>query len=423
MISPVKGIAISLALMLISTLSHANQNDGYKVVILDGETIPKSLGRPIKDLSLAAVNNGVVEPIPYQIDEYNVGGAVYFEDWDVPMEGTKGTMDNTDKILFLLKDAGEKHQNQPYDGEFIAEIRIKNQDNEPRFVYLVEGSRLRSDEQYVRYSSEAARVETDFYDLTYDPDNHVIWKEFNIASFDGDQPFDTMKIRFDAGFITSLTTVQLNNQHVIAKPKGERIGPIRTTTQLELTIWVVEIPIFTASLQLHHYPKSLVYDMRVVIPEFRRSLIVDPAASVSLDGNGLLGGRVYTAAGPKEGALIDGQMTETDQRLIDAGFSPDKNWIYTQTNRNLDVIAFFDYVGGTNEPLSVVFMDDAELEDKPERFKGQLANVGIRLDNMPTSGFLGFVVSLFVDDKFEGPPSRFSRELRNLADIEVRDIH
>lgn len=416
-----------LFLGVICTSSFAASTDddqGYQAMILDGESIPVALGQSISELSLAAVRDGILEPIPYQIDEYNVGGAVYFDGWDVPLAGTQGVFDPEDKLLFLLKDAGDKRGREPYDGDFVAEIRVKDNSGDTgyRYVYLVRGSRLRAEEQYVRYSADIARVETDFYELIYNRENHLIWEDFRIFGYEGDEPFDTMKIRLGAGVLTSMTQVELNNKHVIAKPRGERIGPIRTITQLEMTLYVLEIPLFTASLQLHHYPKSLLYDLRVIIPEFRRALIVDPHVAVSLDGNGLLGATVYTAGGPQEGAPVDGKMTEQEQALHDAGVSMDKNWFYTSTNKNLDVIAFVDSLSDKEIPMSLVLVDDAETADQPERFKGQLPNFGLRIDDMPMSGLLGFAVSLFVDDKFQGKPARFTRSLRTLPDMEVRSF-
>lgn len=413
-----------MALFSASSFAKTTVDDEYQAVILDGHSLPQALGYSISELSLAAVKDGLLEPVPYQIDEYNVGGAVYFEDWDVPLSGTETIFDKDDKLLFLMKDAGPKKTNEPYDGEFVAEIRVRDRDAEGgyRYVYLVKGSRLRSEEQYVRYSADLGKVETDFYDLTYNQDNHLIWENFRIFSYDGGEPFDTMKIRLGAGVLTSVTQVELNNKHAIAKPKGERIGPIRTTTQLEMTLWVLEIPLFTASLQLHHYPKSLVYDLRVIIPEFRRSLVVDPRVAVSLDGNNLTGGRVYTAAGPAEGAPVDGEMNEKEQAMIEAGLSEDNNWLYTATNKNLDVIAFVDSISDKKIPLSLVLMDNSTMDDEPERFRGQLPNFGLRIDEMPKSGLLGFVVSLYVDDKFPGKPATFSRQLRTLPEIEVRGI-
>ncbi|MDX1693216.1 MAG: hypothetical protein R3208_05590 [Ketobacteraceae bacterium] len=402
----------------------APEDDGYQVIILDGTSLPGALGNDISDLSLAAVRDGLMEPVPFQIDEYNEGGAVYFDRWEVPLAGTRQIFDEEDKLLFLLKDAGSKRRHEPYDGEFLAEIRVKDPAAEGsyRYAYLVRGSRLRSEEQYVRYSDELGRVETDFYELVFDKDNHLIWKRFDIFSYEGNQPFDTMKIRLGAGFMTSLANVELNNKNVIAQSGGVRVGPIRTTTQLEMTVWMFEIPLFTASLQLHHYPKSLIYDLRLIMPEFRRALVVNPTASVSLDGNRLMGARLMTAAGPEDGVIVDGKMTEREQAMLEAGLSPEKNWLYTHTGKNLDVIAFIDFLGEDVQPLSLVLTDDAEVEDKPERFRGQLPNFGIRIDDMPKSGLFGFVVSLFVDDSFKGPPAKFSKALRTLPEIRVVTI-
>ncbi|MCG8671317.1 MAG: hypothetical protein MI867_18065 [Pseudomonadales bacterium] len=423
MMRRVTNLILSGLLCFIALSSQAAVvHDEFKAMIIDGDSVPQAIGYSIDQLSLAAVKDGLLEPIPFQIDEYNVGGALYFEGWDVPIDGTQGIMDGADKLLFLLKDAGAKRGKQPYDGKFIAEIKVSDESMAERYVYLVSGSRLRSEEQYVRYSSEMARVETDFYELSYDPENHLIWKNFTVPSYRGEEPFDTMKIRLGAGFITSLATVELNNKHLVAEPKGERIGPIRTSTQLELTVWMLELPIFTASLQLHHYSKSLVYDMRVVIPEFRRSLIVNPTASVSLDGNGLIGAKVVTATGPETSLVVDGEMGEQEQALIEKGINANQNWLFTGTNRDLDLISYFDYIGQTEEALSLVLVDDKQIEDKPERFVGQLPQLGYRIENMPTTGLFGLAVSLYMDEKFEGNPAQFSRLLRALPDVEVRGI-
>ena len=57
--------------------------DAFKTIMIDGMELPNAVGKPIKEFSLAAVIDDDMEPIPFQIDEYNEGGAVYFEDWGV----------------------------------------------------------------------------------------------------------------------------------------------------------------------------------------------------------------------------------------------------------------------------------------------------------------------------------------------------
>lgn len=392
--------------------------DAYKVIQISGSDVPNTLGMEIDNLSLAAVIDDVVEPIPYQIDEYNTGGAIYFEEWDVPIDGTKGLFDENDKLLFLFKDAGPRKADHHFvDGEVVAEIQLTGKDGVQRYVYFLRDSKLRSQEQYVRYSSELARVETDFYSLTYDKENHLKWLDFSARDFVGEPPLDSMKIRLDGGLVTSFTQTSLNNDEFVAIPTGEVTGPIRSTTQLKVTLWLMNLPILKISLQLHHYPKAMFYDVRVLMPSVRRKLLVDPVLALSTEGNKLLGATMRSALGPKEGGVVDGVVDENEQKMIESGVTQEDNWIWVSTKRNLDLAAFFNFLGDTNEPIAMQLMDSFDHEDPPERFVGQLPNLGYKILNFPDSGFFGFVVSIFIDKGFKGEPEIFTERIRTSPEI------
>ena len=130
-------------------------------------------------------------------------------------------------MKLLGRSEPRKSKDQVYDGEVIAEFELQGEQGN-RFVYLVKDSKLRSDEQYVRYSSEMALVETDFYNLSYDTENHLKWKDFSYKNYVGEPPLDTMKIRFKGGVLSEHLTTSLNNDQIVAEPAGEIIGPIRT---------------------------------------------------------------------------------------------------------------------------------------------------------------------------------------------------
>ena len=394
--------------------------DAYKVIQISGNDVPNALGIEIADLSLAAVIDDVMEPVPYQIDEYNTGGAIYFENWDVPIDGTKGLMDGNDKLLFLFKDAGPRKQKHHFvDGELVAEIELTDKRGVKRYAYLLRGSKLRSQEQYVRYSSELAHVETDFYSLTYDKENHLKWIDFEARNFVGEPPLDSMKIRLDGGLVTPITQTSLNNDEFVALPMGEVTGPIRSTTQLKVTLWLMNLPILKISLQLHHYPKAMLYDVWVLMPSVRRKLLVDPVLTLSTEGNKLLGATMRTALGPKEGGIVDGVIDANEQQMIESGVNQTKNWVWISTRRNLDLAAFFNFLGETNEPIALQLMDSFDHEDPPERFVGQLPNLGYKILNFPQSGFFGFVVSIFLDQGFEGNPEVFTEDLRTPPEIRI----
>lgn len=397
--------------------------DAYKVITIEGEDMPVALGQNIDDLSLAAIQDNVMEPVPFQIDQYNTGGAIYFDGWEVPMAGDAKKMDPTDKLLFLFKDAGVRRKStDPYDGEVLAEIKLKDTAGIERFVYLVRGSRLRSEEQYVRYSAEMGVVETDFYSLRYNKDNHLKWDDFQYLNYVGERPLDSMKLRLKTGLVSSIAPTELNNDDLVALPTGEKIGPIRTTTQLDFTLYLVKLPILQLSLQIHHYPKAVMYDVRGIIPEVRRYLLKDPSIAMTLDANRLLGSTIRMANGPKEPGVVDGKIDALETQMRQVHFTPQQNWYWVSTKRNLDIVAYLDYLGDFNEPISPVLDDDLTNEDPPEVFPGQLPNVGYRIDSFPMKGFLGFVVSIYVSDGLEGDPEVFTQQLRTIPELQVRPL-
>ncbi|MBA54553.1 MAG: hypothetical protein CMK89_08875 [Pseudomonadales bacterium] len=416
-----------LLLFLINTarcyalLPPLSQIDAFKVITLEGEDIPWVIGWNLEELSLAAMVDGVMEPIPFQIDQYNTGGAIYFEGWHIPMAGKPEQMDGTDKLLFLFKDAGARRPPRtPYDGEMVAEIVTRDQDGVERFVYLVRNSRLRSDEQYVRYSAEIGLVETDFYSLRYNQENHLKWDEFSCVNYLGDRPLDSLKLRLNTGIVTSVTNTELNNDQIIALPTSEIIGPIRTTTQLEVNMYLFGVPIMKMSMQIHHYPKSIMFDVRGVIPELRRRLMVNPTLTMSVDANHLLGAATYTSAWPDQPGIVDGVVDDNERQMIEAGLDPADNWIWVTSKRNLDIVAFVDYLGNFKEPMSLLYEDNLTRDDPPEMFPGQMPNVGYGIDSFPTNGFIGLVVSMFISEKFVGDPEQFAPYIRTLPALEVR---
>lgn len=416
---------VCVCFVLFSARVNANElppldlQEAYKPILIEAGDLPAN-GMAIERLSLAAIIDDVVEPIPFQIDEYNEGGAVYFKDWDVPLSGSPEVFDGLDKLLFIYKDAGPRRRDyHVFDGDIVAEIELEGISGIKRYVYLLQVSKLRSDEYYVRYSSDLARVETDFYTLTYQPENHLNWRDFAFKNYLDKNPLDSMKLRLNAGLMTSLSPIELSNDDMVATPSGERVGPIRTVTQLSVTVWITNLPVLKLSSQLHHYPKSMHYDVRVVIPSLRRKLLVDPSLTMTIDANNLMAASVRTALGPRESGIVDGEINQTELQMLDAGVTGNKNWIWVSTKRNLDILAYFNYVGDTDEPLSLFYHDDATSIDPPERYPGQLPNLGYTVESFPDSGFFGYVISILFSDGFEGNPMHFAEAARRSPAIRI----
>lgn len=403
-------------------------NEAFRTIMIDGEDMPMALGLELSRLSLAAMIDDALEPIPYQIDHYSTAGAPYFKEWQewpVPQAGMPGILNPADKLLFVFKDAGPRlPEGIPTDGVVLAEIRLRDSEGRARYVYLLRDARLRADEQYVRYSPDMGLVETDFYSLRYRPGNHLLWDDIQFPFFVGEQPLDSMKLNVNAGMANPVVRLNFDNEDMVARPLGAIIGPIRTTTQAEFVVSMLGVPLITLSLQIHHYPRAVMYDVRGVMPRLLRTFAYDPSVSMVLDFNDLKGAEILTAANPAVPIVVDGILSAEESALLKAPLEPrsGRTWTWMKSKRNLDTLGFLDYVGDFNQPLSLVLLDDAEARDAGARFPGHLPSIGYRVEQLPRGGAMGMVASIYFSEGFEGDPEQLAVQTRTQPEIQVRPV-
>lgn len=417
------GLLLGTGSVQAGALPPLTENEAYQPILVDGENLPMALGLPLSELSLAAVVDDRLEPVPYQIDPYNTGGAPFFPGWDMPQAGTPGQLNPADKLLFLYKDAGPRRSDDlPVDGEVLAEIRLRDVRDQFRYLYLIRHARLRADEQYVRYSPDLGQVETDFYSLRYNRRNHLQWEDLQFTSYVGERPLDSMSLSVSGGVLAPQLRMELTQDDMVAEPVGAIIGPIRTTTQSDFRVHFLGMELVRFSLQIHHYPKAVVYDLRGVMPAVLRQFAARPTVSMAVDANGWQGAEVRTSALPDQVAKVDGQLDIIDHALRRARFDTEPRWILINSKRRLDVLAFMDYVGEFNEPLSLLFEDDARARESGDRFPGHLPLVGYRIDHLPARGNIGVVASIFFSSRFDGDPVLLARQLRTPPELSVRPV-
>lgn len=419
-ITPLLALVLTLLVSpaVLAYMPTANE-DYYRVIALNGSDIPPLVGMEIDRLSLFAVYDGNLEPIPYQIDEYNVGDAVYFEEWDEPLEGIRNIMDPNDKLLMLMGDSGPRRRaHMPVDGEIVAEIELQTSSGQKRYAYVVSGSRLRADAQHVRYSIEESRVETDFYTMVFDKENQLIWKDFKYTDFEGESPIDGLKIGFETGILTSGAAVEYDNNNFVARTIAENVGPIRTTAQLHLSFILLGMDFIDVSIQLHFYPNGLVYDVRLVLPETRRAMLADPKLSLTIDFNNMIGAHGITDFLDSP-LLVDGQMSDRELAAAGKPFSQQQSGLLLKSNRDFDVLVFLDWISEATLPMALAYRDNLTHQGTMDRFQGQLPDAGYRLTDFPESGLLAFVAGIYFSDNFNGTPSELSRYVRTSPAIRV----
>lgn len=394
----------------------------YKVIEVPGQKLNHLLNGYLRDLSLMAVKDGHLKPIPFQFDEYDEVGNVFFPDSGVPLVGEIGRLDATDKLLFLFSDAGSKKTSEMIsDGTLVAEISLQTEAGEHLYVYVVENSRLRSDTHHVRYSKDLNQVETDFYSITNNPKNALNWDDVQIYSFEGEQdsPMDTMKLRLHSGLFLPFPKIKLDNDNFVARPYDERVGPVRATTQFLVNLYLFKIRMVSFQIQVHYFPKSFSYAARANLPRIQRLALWKPQLLMSLDGNNLEGATIETPLVAEKG-LVDGVVSHTELKIMNQGIDYDNTWIRVNTGLNLDVMSFFEYIEPLDIPVKVHLEDSFTEKDRPERFVGQSPNLGYRVTKIPRKGFVGIRVLMFVDELWQSEGGEIARQLRSQPDQMVR---
>lgn len=250
----------------------------------------------------------------------------------------------------------------------------------------------------------------------------MIWDDIQYFSFTGDQesPLDSLKFRMKSGMFVPFVRLTLNNGNFIAKPYDERIGPIRATTQFKVTMKWLQVPLMQFDMQIHYFPKSFTYSARVKIPRLQRLALYKPHMTMSLDGNDLQGTIIETPFVNGQG-VVDGKLSDVEKEIIEKGIDNDNAWIRVNTGKQLDSMAFFEYIEELYIPVKVHLIDDKTKHNKPEKYPGQSPDVGFHITRIPKQGFVGMRVSLFLEDEWNATSPEIAKDLMTPPEITVQE--
>lgn len=432
-------LSIQLTFLLVVTVfsqqvlaSKAGEvSDQTRVVSLSPKDLPALKDRNPKGYSLAAVKNGRLVPIPYQIDERRESSFIYMKEKSKkdkendPLVGKELFFDGNDELIFMFKDAGDRLKSlMQVDGSLVSEIELDNYAGQKKYVYLVKDAVRESDTYYVRFSSELGRVETDYYALKVDPKNAFMWEEFYYDSFVGakpGRPIDTIKLRMESNAL-AVVPLNLNNKHMVAEVVAEKSGPIRSTTEYKVTLRLLASPVMNFDLQIVHHEQSFSYNSRVTIPAFRRRLVSKAAMNASVDFNDLIGATVTTSATPTLTGIVDGETSEVEEKMKAASFKLNEhNWIFMGTKDGFSMLN--DFIVETQEelPMGVVYEESKDVELAPEYFKGQMPMLGFYMLKTPLKGFMQITnTTKMYSDPIDIPPAEFAK--LTTRDLKVKVI-
>ena len=403
---------------------------GYydRPIEIAGMDFPLLVGKQYTEWSLVTFDGEEILPIPFQIDEYNEEGFPYFEEAGIPRAGEADILNDFDRILFMLSDAMPNRfrpsAEDNLDFELLEEIRIRLQD-EDRFVYLVANYKNQSEERYVRYEESEALIRTDFYSLRANPDNFLDWQNFRYYNFRDEQKeslLDSLKFRISGAILADSTKITLSNKNLRAEQTSVKGGAIRLMVMLKTVVHIAKIPVMSLQVQVHFYPKSVVSHSRTNTPGLISYLFADPSVRISLDGNDLRGGRFYSSEGYN--GHVDGTLSRQELNIQNLTVSPTNNWMLLAHPDNFLLLTEIEMSANANSPVSLVYEDDLHLRDKPERFLGQLPNMGYIIKDLPVDELFYMSFSMYFDDRApEFDPTAYIARFKQPFEVQSITLH
>ena len=385
-----------------------------QVVTLTGKDFPQLLGKQNGLYSFFAMKEGRLAPVPHQWVEWSEQGYPFFEeDGSTDRIGDPRRIDAEDRLLLRFEDGGPSLSGQTTES-VVAQLAVTHGD-QTRLFYLVKNAYLQNTDRYIQFDPSTMTIKSTDFALTMADNNLFKWNNFYFRGFEGENGqrqsiLDTLKLRLSAGVFGENNRVTLNNNNLDPKVKQIINGPLASMVYASTSVKVARVPV----LKIHNYflimPQQVEIHSRFTLPGIADTVLERPALDISLDGNGLYDSKLVTSWTGNHVGITDGTLSESEKTMLTMPLAGD-NWIWFGTGRGFDLLAQLAFVKGFNTPVRLLYQDDANLVNEPERFPGQLPNVGFSLTDIPFGQEFYFVTRLFYSKDSNGlPPGKYAQQ-------------
>lgn len=371
-----------------------------------------------QQLAIMAVQENQLHAIPFQFDEANQEGYVYVADMGVPRSGDPDYWDALDELLFQRQDASterlkpESLAKLTESVEILAEIVVKSAVSNDRYAYLVRSGPGQmfspSFKDYVRYDADTSFAETDRYTLAARLDKPM---ELVDLTFEGDplnpeSLMDTLKMWVIGHSVGGVTQMKITNRHFFAKVMEVIDGPVRASVQFKTKISVAKFPVMHLWVLYQFEPSGIRAVSRAETPEWMSMFIYKTSVGLSIDAKDLRGSKIYSRFS-NDAALsyigqVDGRLSANEIALQRKELALQEPWWFVFSSpRQFQVLARMKIPEQYETPIQLIYHDDLSLSIPPERFKGQLPNIGFQVSKIPVAEVYTMVFDLFFDQALE----------------------
>lgn len=347
-------------------------------VIVKGEELPGMLGHSAEGLRAYAFREGRLEPIPYQVDEFNKKGRIICPDGkDAKEDEDKGLLDANDEVVVMVSDLGDRASRLlfPADARQASEIEVQDPATGERawfYIFDFEAPPPPSPVVYITYDPEKDLATSAVYSVDFNERKSILLDDMRIAGPDkkmGENIIDRIKVR--TWFKSRIfITFKFNEEDITSHVTGYKNGPVRSIRSAEYFLKLFFIKVTpSAFVDYLFYRNAIVGPSQLKVPFSPRLVLRGGSRAITgLDfSNSVYGWQFYTEKNPTP-VTLDG-MNKNKGEMRTEGVS----WfaLFGEDRGTLTRVVYGDSLLKAKQKYVFYQLDDKEKESKPEREKGE----------------------------------------------------
>ena len=249
-------------------------------------------GAPIDHLETFAIHGGVLEPIPFQVDEASDDGSFLLPDGPEgkPVD-THRPLGPGDEVVMMFSDLGEKRSPKTVLPAPAVEVEVDDSaDGSPRYAYMAsEASPQLSTKHYVNFVPATETIETDHYRIGLRNGLPVDYATQSRMGGQGPNLIDRMKVRLSTR-VFHMVPFSFNEDDIESRPLAWKVGPVRVIRRISHSVNLM-MGLGTPEIERVDlfYRDSLDTPFKMPLPWAPKIFFGDIRVRIDLDFNGLDG--------------------------------------------------------------------------------------------------------------------------------------
>ncbi len=399
-------------------------------IIVHGRETKNNLHKKSDLMTLFAAIDGVVQPVPFQVDEINEEGIRVLplspptekeSKGKVEKDDDDGRLDENDELIFMIWDTGDRIDKKglPEGVLSVDEIRIEDElDGGLSWVYLCSfaSDPPCSDVDYAKYDTVIDHVITRNFDNGF---SEEVPLSYNYMSFQGGPNLlDVYKMRFHIKIFG--IKMMVDETRFDAKLHAYKDGPVRVIrmvrSQVYMNRWMKSPSGYSTTIYLAN-STVLPYTMKIPVNMYRMKRFLKVKMRAGTDFQGLSGWKAKSEADPRW-LDVDGKMDETEMNVN----TENATWIILsgpEYGMLMRMIWDRKQDGTYQEPQftsDCYYIDDEQAPDPPEFFPGQVPNMGFwmhGLEELKKGTYFFYVLIHTIEKPWE---EKIEKEYLNIMD-------